>query len=83
LWRNLSKFITQTGLYCSKQLETTLWKTVAYHLQGTGCCCLHVGSLIPVHIMWGCRQVTFFGQKLSKIGQCILTLRLKWRWSSF
>jgi len=36
LRRNLSKFITQTGLYCSKQLETTfssiLWKTVAYHL---------------------------------------------------
>jgi len=23
LLRNLSKFITQTGLYCSKQLETT------------------------------------------------------------
>jgi len=23
LWRNLSTFITQTGLYCSKQLETT------------------------------------------------------------
>jgi len=23
LWRNLSKFITQTGIYCSKQLETT------------------------------------------------------------
>jgi len=36
LRRNLSKFITQTGLYCSKQLETIfssiLWKTVAYHL---------------------------------------------------
>jgi len=36
LWRNLSKFITQTGIYCSKQLETTfssiLWKTVAHHL---------------------------------------------------
>jgi len=30
LRRNLSKFVTQTGLYCSKQLETTfssiLWK---------------------------------------------------------
>jgi len=23
LLRNLSKFLTQTGLYCSKQLETT------------------------------------------------------------
>jgi len=23
LLRNLSKFVTQTGLYCSKQLETT------------------------------------------------------------
>jgi len=23
LRRNLSKFVTQTGLYCSKQLETT------------------------------------------------------------
>jgi len=23
LWHNLSKFITQTGLYCSKQLATT------------------------------------------------------------
>ena len=23
LWHNLSKFVTQTGLYCSKQLETT------------------------------------------------------------
>ena len=37
LQHNLSNFITQTGLYCSKQLETTfssiLWKTVAYHLQ--------------------------------------------------
>jgi len=22
LWRNLPKFITRTGLYCSKQLET-------------------------------------------------------------
>ena len=36
LWRNLSKFITQTGIYCSKQLETTfssiLWKIIAYHL---------------------------------------------------
>ena len=36
LRRNLSKFITQTGIYCSRQLETTfssiLWKTVAYHL---------------------------------------------------
>jgi len=36
---NLSKFITQTGLYCNMQLETTfssiLWKTIAYHLLGT------------------------------------------------
>jgi len=36
LRRNLSKFITQASLYCSKQLETTfssiLWKPVAYHL---------------------------------------------------
>jgi len=23
LWHSLSKFVTQTGLYCSKQLETT------------------------------------------------------------
>jgi len=23
LWHNLSKFVTLTGLYCSKQLETT------------------------------------------------------------
>jgi len=33
---HLSKFITQMGLYCTKQLETTFssisWKTVAYHL---------------------------------------------------
>jgi len=29
LRRNLSKFITQTGLYCSKQLETIF---SAYHL---------------------------------------------------
>ena len=37
LRRNLWKFVTQTGLYCSNQLETTfssiLWKTVAYHLE--------------------------------------------------
>jgi len=36
LRRNLSKFITQTGMHCSKQLETTfssiLRKTIAYHL---------------------------------------------------
>jgi len=35
LRRNLWKFITHTGLYCSKHLETTsliLWKTLAYHL---------------------------------------------------
>jgi len=25
LRRNLSKFVTQTGLYCSKQLETTFF----------------------------------------------------------
>jgi len=34
LRRNLSKFVTQTGLYCSKQLETTflsiLWKIVTF-----------------------------------------------------
>jgi len=36
LRHNLSKFVTQTGLYCSKQLETTFnqvcKKIVAYHL---------------------------------------------------
>jgi len=34
LWRNLAKFVTQTGLYYSKQLETTFnqfgKKIVAY-----------------------------------------------------
>jgi len=36
LRHNLSKFVTQMGLYCSKQLETTFYqfskKVVAYHL---------------------------------------------------
>ena len=36
LRHNLSKFVTQTGLYCSKQLETTFNQfcknIVAYHL---------------------------------------------------
>jgi len=26
LLHNLSKFVTQTGLYCSKQLETTFYQ---------------------------------------------------------
>ena len=41
LRHNLSKFLTQMGIYDTKQLETTfsssLWKTVAYHLWR--CCC--------------------------------------------
>ena len=49
LRRTLSKFITQTGLYCSKQLETTFHQFCEkpLHITFKGTKVRHVSGVIP------------------------------------
>jgi len=56
LLRNLSKFITQTGLYCSKQLETTF----------------HQFCEKPLHITFKLQAIIFFENSLQLIAHFLL-----------